>query len=152
MIDLLEQGKVKAIGVSNFKPSHLQRLIDETGVVPHLNQIQLNPWIPRIAEREFHAAHHIVTESWAPIGKGGGLLADPVITGLAAQRDRTPAQIVIRWHLQLGLVPIPKTTDRRRLIENIDVFDFILTEDEMELLSTLDRGGIGAMDSDHTGL
>jgi 2,5-diketo-D-gluconate reductase A len=152
MIDLLEQGKVEAIGVSNFKPSHLQRLIDETGVVPHLNQIQLNPWIPRIAEREFHAAHHIVTESWAPIGKGGGLLADPVITGLAAQRDRTPAQIVIRWHLQLGLVPIPKTTDRRRLIENIDVFDFILTEDEMELLSTLDRGGIGAMDSDHTGL
>ena len=80
------------------------------------------------------------------------MLADPVITGLAAQRDRTPAQIVIRWHLQLGLVPIPKTTDRRRLTENIDVFDFTLTEDEMKLLSTLDRGGIGAVDSDHTGL
>jgi 2,5-diketo-D-gluconate reductase A len=152
LIDLLEQGKVKAIGVSNFKPSHLQRLIDETGVAPHLNQIQLNPWIPRVAEREFHVAHRIVTESWAPIGKGGGLLADPVITGLAAQRDRTPAQIVIRWHLELGLVPIPKTTDLRRLIENIDVFDFTLTEDEMVLLSTLDRGGLGAMDSDHTGL
>jgi 2,5-diketo-D-gluconate reductase A len=152
MIELLEQGKVKAIGVSNFKPSHLQRLMDETGVIPHLNQIQLNPWIPRVAEREFHAAHQIVTESWAPIGKGGGLLADPVITGLAAQRDRTPAQIVIRWHLQLGLVPIPKTTDRRRLTENIDVFDFTLSEDEMKLLSALDRGGFGAMDSDHTGL
>jgi 2,5-diketo-D-gluconate reductase A len=152
MIELLEQGKAKAIGVSNFKPSHLQRLMDETGVIPHLNQIQLNPWIPRVAEREFHAAHQIVTESWAPIGKGGGLLADPVITGLAAQRDRTPAQIVIRWHLQLGLVPIPKTTDRRRLTENIDVFDFTLSEDEMKLLSALDRGGFGAMDSDHTGL
>jgi 2,5-diketo-D-gluconate reductase A len=80
------------------------------------------------------------------------LLADPVITALAAQRDRTPAQIVIRWHLQLGLVPIPKTTDRRRLTENIDVFDFTLSEDEMKLLSALDRGGFGAMDSDHTGL
>ena len=152
MIDLLEQGRVKAIGVSNFKPSHLQRLIDETGVVPHVNQIQLNPWIPRGPEREFHAAHHIVTESWAPIGKGGGLLADPVITDLATRRDRTPAQIVIRWHLQLGLVPIPKTAHPQRLVENIDVFDFTLTEDEMRLLSTLDRGGTGAMDSDHTGL
>ncbi|HEX6146270.1 MAG TPA: aldo/keto reductase [Acidimicrobiia bacterium] len=152
MIDLLEQGRVRAIGVSNFKPSHLQRLMDATGVVPHLNQIQLNPWIPRVAEREFHSAHGIVTESWAPIGKGGGLLADPVITDLAARRNRTPAQIVIRWHLQLGLVPIPKTADRRRLVENIDVFDFTLTEEEMRLLSTLDRGGIGAMDSDHTGL
>lgn len=152
MIDLLDQGKVRAIGVSNFKPSHLQRLMDATGVVPHLNQIQLNPWIPRVAEREFHSAHGIVTESWAPIGKGGGLLADPVITDLAARRNRTPAQIVIRWHLQLGLVPIPKTADRRRLVENIDVFDFTLTEEEMRLLSTLDRGGIGAMDSDHTGL
>lgn len=152
MIDLLDQGRVRAIGVSNFKPSHLQRLMDATGVVPHLNQIQLNPWIPRVAEREFHSAHGIVTESWAPIGKGGGLLADPVITDLAARRNRTPAQIVIRWHLQLGLVPIPKTADRRRLVENIDVFDFTLTEEEMRLLSTLDRGGIGAMDSDHTGL
>lgn len=152
MIDLLEQGRVRAIGVSNFKPSHLQRLMDATGVVPHLNQIQLNPWIPRVAEREFHSAHGIVTQSWAPIGKGGGLLADPVITDLAARRNRTPAQIVIRWHLQLGLVPIPKTADRRRLVENIDVFDFTLTEEEMRLLSTLDRGGIGAMDSDHTGL
>ncbi|HSK06596.1 MAG TPA: aldo/keto reductase [Acidimicrobiia bacterium] len=152
LIDLLEQGKVRAIGVSNFMPSHLQRLIDETGVVPHLNQIQLNPWVTRVAEREFHSAHHIVTESWSPIGKGGGLLADPVIAGLAARRSRSPAQIVIRWHLQLGLVPIPKTADRRRLLENIDVFDFTLADEEIKLLSTLDRGGVGAVDSDHTGL
>ena len=152
MIDLLEQGKVRAIGVSNFKPSHLSRLIDETGVAPHVNQIQLNPWIPRLAEREYHAAHDIVTESWAPIGKGGGLLDDPVITDLAEKRDRTRAQIVIRWHVQLGLIPIPKTAHPDRLVENLDVFGFTLTDDETELLTGLDRGGRGVVDSDHTGL
>jgi 2,5-diketo-D-gluconate reductase A len=152
MIDLLEQGKVRAIGVSNFKPAHLQRLVDETGVAPQVNQIQLNPWIPRLTERAYHAAHDIVTESWAPIGKGGGLLDDPVIAGLAGRRNRTPAQIVIRWHVQLGLVPIPKTANPDRLAENLDVFGFALTEDEMELLAALDRGGQGAVDSDHTGL
>jgi 2,5-diketo-D-gluconate reductase A len=152
MIDLLEQGEVRAIGVSNFKPAHLERLIDETGVAPHVNQIQLNPWIPRLAERKYHAAHEIITESWAPIGKGGGLLDDPVIAGLAERRERTPAQIVIRWHLQLGLIPIPKTADPDRLAENLDVFGFALTEDETELLAGLDRGGQGAVDSDHTGL
>jgi 2,5-diketo-D-gluconate reductase A len=152
MIDLLEQGKVRAIGVSNFKPAHLQRLVDETGVAPPVNQIQLNPWIPRLTERAYHAAHDIVTESWAPIGKGGGLLDDPVIAGLAGRRNRTPAQIVIRWHVQLGLVPIPKTANPDRLAENLDVFGFALTENEMELLAGLDRGGQGAVDSDHTGL
>ncbi|MGH8871218.1 MAG: aldo/keto reductase [Acidimicrobiia bacterium] len=152
MIELLEEGEVRAIGVSNFKPAHLQRLIDETGVAPHVNQIQLNPRITRLAEREFHAAHGIVTESWAPIGKGGGLLDDPVITGLARRRSRTPAQIVLRWHLQLGLIPIPKTAHSGRLAENIDVFDFALTGDEMSQLSALDTRGLGAVDSDLTGL
>jgi len=152
MIDLLEQGKVRAIGVSNFKPAHLERLIDETGVAPHVNQIQLNPWIPRLKERAYHEAHDIVTESWAPIGKGGGLLDDPVIARLAKRRGRTPAQIAIRWHLQLGLVPIPKTDHPDRLAENLDVFGFTLTEEETELLAGLDRGGQGAVDSDHTGL
>jgi len=152
MIELLEQDKVKAIGVSNFKPSHLQRLIDETGVAPQVNQIQLNPRIGRLVEREYHAAHGIVTESWAPIGKGGGLLDDPVIRDLASYRGRTPAQVVLRWHLQLGLIPIPKTANRQRLTENIDIFDFSLTEEEMDRLSALDTGGRGAVDSDRTGL
>jgi 2,5-diketo-D-gluconate reductase A len=150
MIELLEQSKVRAIGVSNFKPAHLQRLIDETGVTPHVNQVQLNPWVPRSAEREFHAAHGIVTESWAPIGKGGGLLDDPVIDGLAEARARTPAQIVLRWHLQLGLIPIPKTGRRERLGENIDVFDFTLDDEEMSALSSLDKGR--GVDSDSFGL
>jgi 2,5-diketo-D-gluconate reductase A len=152
MIDLLEGEKVRAIGVSNFKPAHLQRLIDETGVVPHVNQIQLNPRLPRLAERDYHSRHGIVTESWAPIGKGGGLLEDPVITGLARRLSRTPSQVVLRWHLQLGLIPIPKTGRPERLAENFDVFGFELGAEEMAELSTLDTGGRGAMDSDLTGL
>ncbi len=150
MIELLGQGRARSIGVSNFKPAHLQRLLDETGVAPHVNQIELNPWVPRVVEREFHAAHGIVTESLAPIGKGGGLLRDPSITGIATERGRTPAQVAIRWHIQLGLVPIPKTSQRRRLAENLDVFDFTLTEDEMNRLSSIDSGR--GVDSDSFGL
>jgi 2,5-diketo-D-gluconate reductase A len=140
MIELHERGKARAIGVSNFKPAHLQRLIDETGVAPHVNQIELNPWVARPAERELHDGLGIATESWAPIGKGGGLLRDRVIRDLAQERDRTPAQIVLRWHIQLGLIPIPKTSRMERLAENLDVFDFTLGEDEMDRLSSLDRG------------
>ncbi len=152
MIELWEGGQVRAIGVSNFKPAHLQRLIDETGVAPHVNQIQLNPWVPRVDERAYHAAHGIVTESWAPIGKGGGLLEDPAIIELARARSRTPAQVVLRWHLQLGVIPIPKTGHPGRLAENLDVFDFELDDAEMGILSRLDAGGRGVVDSDITGL
>jgi 2,5-diketo-D-gluconate reductase A len=149
MIELLDQGKARSIGVSNFKPAHLQRLLDETGVAPHVNQIELNPWVSRVAERQFHSAHGIVTESWAPIGKGGGLLRETLITEIAAERDRTPAQIVLRWHLQLGLIPIPKTSQPLRLTENLDVFDFLLSEDDMERLSSIDSGR--GVDSDRFG-
>ena len=143
MIALLEQGKVRAIGVSNFNPTHLQRVIDETGVTPHVNQIELNPWVPRTTEREFHAVHGIVTESWGPIGKGTRLLRDPVLGAIAGERGRTPAQVALRWHVQLGIIPIPKTSRRERLVENIYVFDFTLTDDEMERLSPVgsDRYG-----------
>jgi 2,5-diketo-D-gluconate reductase A len=138
MIELLEGDKVRAIGVSNFKPAHLQRLIDETGVVPHVNQIELNPWVTRATEREFHAGIGIVTESWGPLGKGSGLLRDPVIQDLARERGRTPAQIVLRWHLQLGLIPIPKTGQKVRLAENLDLFDFILDDHEIDRLASID--------------
>jgi len=152
MIELLKQERVRAIGVSNFKPSHLQRLIDETGLAPHVNQIQLNPWLSREAEREYHSQHAIVTESWAPIGQDGGLLRDPVIAEMAHARDRTPAQIVLRWHIQLGLIPIPKTARCERLAPNLDVFDFSLSDGEMLALSTLDTGERDVDDSDTTGL
>jgi 2,5-diketo-D-gluconate reductase A len=151
MIELLGQGKARAIGVSNFKPAHLERLIEETGVAPHVNQIELNPWVPRTAEREFHSAHGIANESWAPIGKGGGLLRDPVLADVARERDRTPAQIALRWHLQLGLIPIPKTSQRPRLAENLALFDFTLSDQDMTRISSIASGRSG-VDSDDFGL
>jgi 2,5-diketo-D-gluconate reductase A len=108
--------------------------------------------VSREPEREYHSEHDIVTESWAPIGKGGGLLGDPVIADMARALGRTPAQVVLRWHLQLGLIPIPKTARHERLALNLDVFDFSLGEAEMLALSALDNGDRGAVDSDTTGL
>jgi 2,5-diketo-D-gluconate reductase A len=151
LVKLLEDGKVRAIGVSNFKPAHIDRLLEETGVAPHVNQIQLDPRIPRADQRSYHEAHGIVTESWSPLGQGGDLLAEPTITGIARRRSKTPAQIVLRWHVQLGLIPIPKTSKPQRLTENIDVFDFELSSDEMADMAALDRHGEGAVDSDRFG-
>ena len=151
LVQLLEDGKVRAIGVSNFKPVHLDRLLGETGVAPHVNQVQLDPRIPRENERSHHAAHGIVTESWSPIDAGGDLLADATIGDVARAHGKTPAQVVLRWHVQLGLVPIPKTSKPERLAENIDVFDFELRSAEMDELAALDRHGQGAVDSDRFG-
>jgi 2,5-diketo-D-gluconate reductase A len=146
--DLLDAGVVRAIGTSNFKASHLQRLLDEAGVVPDVNQIQLSPHITRTDRRDFHAAHGIVTESWSPLGNGGDLLAEPTVQSLAQAHDRTPAQVVLRWHLQHGLVPIPKSGSPDRLAQNLAVFDFQLAAGEMAVLDALDRGEDGAQDSD----
>jgi 2,5-diketo-D-gluconate reductase A len=151
MLRLLEDGVVRAIGVSNFTPAHLRRLIDETGVAPHVNQIQLNPRLPRTEERRFHEEHGIVTESWAPIGSGRDLLRDPVIERIARERGRTPAQVVLRWHVQLGLVAIPRTSNPSRLPENLDVFEFELTPEDLDGLVTLDRHGAGALDPERFG-
>jgi 2,5-diketo-D-gluconate reductase A len=151
MLHLLEGGKVRAIGVSNFTPAHLQRLLDETGVAPHVNQIQLNPRLPRTEERRFHEAHAIVTESWAPIGSGRDLLREPVIEDMARERGKTPAQVVLAWHVQLGIVAIPRTSNPPRLRENLDVFDLELTHEDLDRLATLDRHGAGALDPEAFG-
>ena len=151
LVQLLEDRKVRAIGVSNFKPVHIERLLEETGVAPHVNQVQLDPRIPRADQRSYHAAHGIVTESWSPIGAGGDLLADATIGDVARAHGKTPAQVALRWHVQLGLVPIPKTSKPERLAENIDVFDFELSPDEMDRIAALDRHGAGAVDSDRFG-
>jgi len=151
LVQLLEDRKVRAIGVSNFKPVHIERLLEETGVAPHVNQVQLDPRIPRADQRSYHAAHGIVTESWSPIGAGGDLLADATIGDVGRAHGMTPAQVVLRWHVQLGLVPIPKTSKPERLAENIDVFDFELSPDEMDRIAALDRHGAGAVDSDRFG-
>jgi 2,5-diketo-D-gluconate reductase A len=151
LLRLLEDGKVRAIGVSNFKPAHLDRLLAETGVAPHVNQIELDPRHSRPEERAYHATHGIATESWSPIGAGGDLLADPAIVDLARRRSKTSAQIVLRWHVQLGLIPIPKTSKAERLEENKDVFDFELDEAEMDELASLDGGDEGVVDADRFG-
>lgn len=151
LIALRESGLVRSIGVSNFKPAHLQRLLDETGVAPDVNQIQLNPFVSREELRAFGARHGVVTESYSPIGKGGELLRHPAVAGIAERLNRTPAQVVLRWHVQLGLVAIPKTGNVERLQENLDVFSFELTAADMSALNALDRGEGEAVDSDEFG-
>ncbi len=137
---LLEDGKVRAIGASNFKPAHLQRVIEETGLVPDVNQIELNPYTIREASRAYHSDNAIVTQSWAPIGHGRELLREPVIVEIADTHERTPAQIVLRWHVELGCAVIPKTSHPERMAENIAIFDFTLAADEVAAISALDRG------------
>lgn len=151
MTKLLEDGRVRAIGVSNFKPAHLDRLREEVGVVPHVNQIQLDPRIPRAEERAYHDEHGIVTESWSPLGAGGDLLRDPVIAEIAESTGRTRGQVVLRWHVQHGLATIPRTSRPERLAENLDVFEWELSADDMARLDALDRHGEGAVDSDRFG-
>ncbi len=133
-------GRSRAIGVSNFKRAHLQRLFDETDVVPAVNQIELHPRLPQEDMRAFHEEHGIVTQAWSPIGQGQGLLDDPVLGELASAHGRAPAQVVIRWHLQLGNNVFPKSANAQRIRENFDVFDFELGDDDMRKLETLATG------------
>ncbi|WBQ07766.1 aldo/keto reductase [Kribbella sp. CA-293567] len=151
LLELREAGLVRAIGTSNFKPAHLQRLIDETGVAPEVNQVQLSPVWAKSAERKFHAEHGIVTEAWSPLGKGTDLLDQPAVTAAAKAHDKTPGQIVLRWEVQQGVVPIPKSANRERLEQNLAVFDFELTEEEMAGLAALDGTGSEHADSDRFG-
>jgi 2,5-diketo-D-gluconate reductase A len=151
LIELREAGLVRAIGTSNFKPAHLQRLIDETGVAPEVNQVQLSPMWTKQAERDFHATHNIVTEAWSPLGKGTDLLEHPAVTTAAKAHDKTPGQVVLRWEVQQDVVPIPKSANRERLEQNLAIFDFELTADEMAALSALDGTGSTQADSDRFG-
>ncbi|MET8829335.1 aldo/keto reductase [Streptomyces sp. NPDC004610] len=137
MIKLREEGLVRSIGVSNFTPAHLDRLERETGVLPAVNQVELHPLFPQDALRAHHAAKGILIESWSPLGRGSDLLADPAITALAGKYGVTPGQIVLRWQVQLGLVPIPKSADAGRQRQNLDVFGFAL--DAGELRAVADR-------------
>ncbi|BDM71169.1 oxidoreductase [Streptomyces nigrescens] len=137
---ILADGRAKAIGVSNFLPGHLERLLGETSVVPAVNQIELHPHLQQEESRAFHARHGIATEAWSPLGQGRGLLDDPTIGRIAAKHGRTPAQVVLRWHLQIGNVVIPKSVTPSRIVENIDVFGFELDGDDLATLAGLDTG------------
>ncbi|RFC71344.1 aldo/keto reductase [Streptomyces sp. AcE210] len=132
-------GRAKAIGVSNFLPEHLERLIGETSIIPAVNQIELHPHLQQRAAREFHAEQGIATEAWSPLGQGKGLLEVPAIVAIAQKHGRTPAQIVLRWHVQLGNVVIPKSVTPSRIVENIDVFDFELDVEDIAAISALNE-------------
>ncbi|NEC08217.1 aldo/keto reductase [Streptomyces sp. SID7909] len=133
-------GRAKAIGVSNFLPEHLERLLGETSVVPVLNQIELHPQLQQAESRALHAQHGILTEAWSPLGSGKGLLEVPTVLAVARKHNRTPAQAVLRWHLQTGNVVIPKSVTPSRIAENIDVFDFELDADDLAAFAALDEG------------
>ena len=144
LVRLQKDGRAKSIGVSNFNPDHLQRIVGETGVVPSVNQIELHPRFQRRDLRAFHAQHGIATESWSPLGRAK-ILDEPVLGDIAAKHGKTPAQVVIRWHLDSGLIVIPKTVRVERLRKNIAVFDFALDAEDMGRIAGLDAetGRIG---------
>jgi diketogulonate reductase-like aldo/keto reductase len=137
---ILADGRARTIGVSNFLPEHLERLIDATSVVPAVNQIELHPQLAQAESRAFHARHEIATEAWSPLGQGRGLLEVPAVAAVARKHGRSPAQVVLRWHLQLGNVVIPKSVTPSRIRENIDVFDFELDSEDMAAFAALDEG------------
>jgi len=152
LIELQKQGLVKSIGVCNFQVPHLQRLIDETGVAPVINQIELHPLMQQRQLNAWNATHKIQTESWSPLAQGGEGVFDQKITHkLAEKYGKTPAQIVIRWHLDKGLVVIPKSVTPSRIAENFDVWDFRLDKDELTDLTALDKGKRLGPDPDQFG-
>ncbi|CQR66003.1 aldo/keto reductase [Streptomyces leeuwenhoekii] len=149
MIKLREEGLVRSIGVSNFTPGHIERLEKETGVLPSVNQIELHPLLPQEELRAFHAGKGVLTESYSPLGRGSDLLADPVVARVAGSHAVTPGQVVLRWHTQLGAVPVPKSASPERQRENLDVFGFELDADEMRAVAARARRRLGGDPEDH---
>jgi diketogulonate reductase-like aldo/keto reductase len=137
---LLADGRVRAIGVSNFEIEHLERLANETDMTPALNQVELHPEFPQEELRAYHETHGIVTEAWGPLGQSKGLLDHSLLVEMAEAKGRTPAQVVLRWHIQLGNVVIPKSVSPQRIRENFEIFDFELDDGDMDTLARLNRG------------
>lgn len=138
MVELRNRGDVRSIGVSNFTPRLLQELIDETGVAPAVNQVELHPYFPQAELRAVHAQHGIVTESWSPLARRRNVAEEPIVRDIAAAHSVTPIQVVLRWHVQVGALPIPKSADAERQRTNLDVFGFELTGPEVEAISALE--------------
>ncbi|OWY60405.1 oxidoreductase, partial [cyanobacterium TDX16] len=143
LIALKEEGRLRSVGVSNFQPTHLDRIVGETGVVPVMNQVELHPHLQQADLRRYHEEHGIVTEAWAPLGAGKGPLDEPVLAEVAAAHGASPAQVVLRWHLDLGNVVIPKSSNPGRMRENLDLWGFELSEDDHARIASLDRGAAG---------
>jgi 2,5-diketo-D-gluconate reductase A len=141
LVRLREEGRVRSIGVSNFEPHHLRRIVDETGVVPAVNQVELHPFLQQRKLRSVHAELGVVTEAWSPLGKGGShLLAHSTVTEIAAEHGATPAQVVLAWHLAEGIVVIPKSVTPSRIMENLGAAELVLGETEVSAISALDSG------------
>jgi diketogulonate reductase-like aldo/keto reductase len=140
MLTLRDEGTVRSVGVSNFTDGHLNRVIEETGVTPAVNQIELHPRFPQGHMREYHERHDIVTQSWSPLARGNDVSGEPVVVAIAEAHGVTPAQVVLRWHLQLGAIPIPKSASPERQRENFDVFGFELSHAEIASISSLESG------------
>ncbi|MBM0127555.1 aldo/keto reductase [Pimelobacter simplex] len=143
LLELREAGLTTSVGVSNFQPDHLDRIVAATGVVPAVNQVEVHPYFANEAVRAATTRHGAVVQAWSPLGQGGGELTDPVVTALAERHGKTPAQVLLRWALDRGDVVFPKSLSKDRLAENIDVFDFALTGDEVAALAALDKGEAG---------
>lgn len=139
LVDCRERGLVRSIGVSNFTETHLTRVIEETGVVPVVNQVELHPWFPQAEMREVHERLGILTESWSPLGKREAPFREPAVTGPAERLGVSPAQVVLRWQLQLGAVPVPKSATPERQRANLDVLGFALTDEEVAAITALGR-------------
>ena len=144
MAEMLADGKIRAIGVSNFLPEHLDRLAAESAVVPAVNQIELHPWLPQREQRADDDRRGIVTESWSPLARGGDLLAEPVFAAIGDRYGKTPGQVILRWHVQLGLVPIPKSGNAERLRQNLEVFDFELTDSDLAEIDAVEAAQRGS--------
>ena len=158
---LLSDGRVRSIGVSNFSPAHIKQLMAETGIVPAVNQVELHPFFTQKALIDFHKKHNILTQAWSPIGgvqrywladakPEDDPLTHPVIAVLAEKYSKTPAQIILRWHLELGISIIPKSVKTARIIENFDIFNFTLTAEEIASIDALDTGRRGGPDPEHS--
>jgi 2,5-diketo-D-gluconate reductase A len=138
LVSLREEGRARSIGVSNFAVEHLERIIDATGVTPAVNQIELHPRMQQQELRDFHREHDIVTEAWSPLGRGA-VLDDETIKEVAQRIGRTPAQVILRWHLQIGNVVIPRSVKPERIEENLDLFEFSLSDEDLEAIAGLDQ-------------
>ncbi len=139
LVELREQGLVRSIGVSNFTAEHLERIIDETGVTPAVNQVELHPYFPQAVLRDINAGYGIRTESWSPLGKRQAPFTEPPIARAAEKYGVAPGQVILRWQVQLGSVPIPKSATPERQRQNLDVFGFELTDDEVAAITALGR-------------
>jgi len=139
MIEAKKRGYIRSIGVSNFLPEHIDRLIKETGAAPSLNQVELHPFFDQAYQRKKDAEHGIVTESWSPLGRGNDIVQDEQIVRIAEAHGKTGAQVILRWHTQLGAIPIPKSGSLQHQKENLDIFDFELTAEEMDVISSFSR-------------